>query len=646
MLLLPVRERYSTGCAAFALLAYYALTATHDLSLYDSGELALAAVQLGLGHPPGQPLHTLLGFLLAHVPLWTPLFGVALASVLPAALTLVPATSLAQALLGPGAPRAVHRMVPWLIALGALHSVLWEPATRVEVYALSTFFAVWAVARLASSELSAKHVFAAGVALGLSASANPMVALCIGLAVAPALLLASTRKQLPARAIPAALFGGVLGLLPYVYLFVITQRDDVMIWGAPRDAASLWHYLTLQDYKTNHALTLPLWLSHFVAWFPWATRHGLLPLLALGLAGHAELGPRSTLGRSAGPLTLVLLVAQISFNVVWNLEVPDYAGYMASALWLLLSGSAAYAAHVLLSGRRFAAAFVSGALIVSALVTAPHVFARTRPADHLARALAEQALREAPRNAIVIAELDYLAGSLFYLQEAEHARPDVVVLAYGLGSSRWHWERIFRRHRDLVPIPLAGPGGKPARVRRLIDANHTRPVLLERASMAAELGLAVCPGGLYLRTREACSSAMAPSPAVPALLARTLGTLHQGSPGADAAIAQIAFALGESAWHLDHPRSAYAAFLSGVPRELWPRDAAHVPDELAKLPVLRAPLPAFERSAALGDPARNLFVVGMMLEAVGRHDEALAMVRAAADTGLPEALALLQPPTK
>ncbi|HEX2678288.1 MAG TPA: DUF2723 domain-containing protein, partial [Polyangiales bacterium] len=150
MLFLPLRERYSTGCAAFALLAYYALTATHDLSLYDSGELALAAVQLGLGHPPGQPLHTLLGFALAHLPLWTPLFGVALASALPAALTLVPATSLAQSLLGADAPRAVLRLLPWVIALGALGSVLWEPATRVEVYALSTFFAVWAVARLAA----------------------------------------------------------------------------------------------------------------------------------------------------------------------------------------------------------------------------------------------------------------------------------------------------------------------------------------------------------------------------------------------------------------------------------------------------------------------------------------------------------------
>jgi hypothetical protein len=428
--------------------------------------------------------------------------------------------------------------------------------------------------------------------------------------------------------------------LPYAYLFVVTQRSDVMIWGAPRDAASLWHYLTLQDYKTNHALTLPMWLSHFVAWFPWAALHGLLPLLALGLAGHAELGSRTTLGRITGPLVLALLVAQVSFNVVWNLEVPDYAGYVASALWLLLSGAAAYIAHVLLSGKRFAAAIVTAALVVSALFTAPHVFARTRPADHLARALAEQALREAPANAIVIAELDYLAGSLFYLQEAEHERPDVVVLAYGLGSSRWHWEQIFRRHRDLVPIPLAGPGGKPARVRRLLDANRVRPVLVERTSMASELGLAVCAGGLYLRTGDACGTPSAPNPAVPALLARTLGTLRDGSPGADGAIAQIAFGLGESAWHLGHPRSAYTAFLSGVPRELLPRTAAHMPDALSTLPALRAPLPAFERSAALGDPARNLFVVGMMLEAAGSHDEAVAMVRAAADAGLPEALAL------
>lgn len=85
-LFVPLAAVRSTWLATLALFIVYALTMARDLSLYDSGELALAAVVLGLGHPPGQPLYTLLGFALSKVPLWSPLIGVVLASVIPARL--------------------------------------------------------------------------------------------------------------------------------------------------------------------------------------------------------------------------------------------------------------------------------------------------------------------------------------------------------------------------------------------------------------------------------------------------------------------------------------------------------------------------------------------------------------------------------
>ncbi len=79
---LPLRAPRSTWLATSCLALYYVASMARDLSLYDSGELALAAVQLGLAHPPGQPLHTLLGFVLSRLPLVAPITGVALLSLL------------------------------------------------------------------------------------------------------------------------------------------------------------------------------------------------------------------------------------------------------------------------------------------------------------------------------------------------------------------------------------------------------------------------------------------------------------------------------------------------------------------------------------------------------------------------------------
>jgi hypothetical protein len=632
---LPLCERGAAVWATLALFAYYAASMARDLSLYDSGELALAAVQLGLGHPPGQPLHTLLGFCLSRLPGLAPLVGVGLGSALPAALTLLPATSLAQGLLGQGHSRTASRAVPWLLAALGMHPTLWEPATRVEVYALATFFAVWAAARLQSAGPAV--TLQAGIALGLAASANPMVALCMGLALAPGLLLRVFREPASMRALAGAVGGGLVGLLPYAYVAIAARRSDVMVWGAPRDAASLWRYLSLRDYAQNQQLGFPDFIRHLLAWFGWATEHGLLALILLGLGAWIARGSQSGIGRLACPLSLGLLVSVVSFNVVWDLDVPDYNGYTASAIWLLSAGAVAAAAELWATRYAKAGAVLAAGLALSAMLSPPAVFARTRHRDRLGRELAEQVLREAPPRAIVVSLTDGFAGSLFYLQEAERQRPDAVVLAYGLADSSWHWERLYRMHPDLTAISLWGPGGKPGRVRRFLDANPGRSVLIESASIAAELGLSACAGGLYLRAREACGSGRGETFDAPGLLSRNLRALGEGSPSAAGAIALTAFQLGVSLWRIDRPEAAYAALLSGVPLRSQPA-AAPNPEQLRHAAPLRGRLPAWQRGAALGDPARNLFVAALLCKAAGLEETAAELGRGAATLGLPEAL--------
>jgi len=61
---------------------------------------------------------------------------------------------------------------------------------------------------------------------------------------------------------------------------------------------------------------------------------------------------------------------------------------------------------------------------------------------------------------------------------------------------------------------------------------------------------------------------------------------------------------------------------------------------LRNLPALISLLPAWQRTAALGDPARNLFVAGAMLNVAGEPAAGAAYLRAAARAELPEALAL------
>ena len=640
---LQLWEPRSAWLATLALAAVYFATMARDLSLYDSGELALAAVQLGLAHPPGQPLHTLLGHLASALPGLPKLVSVNLVSVVPGALTLLPATSLAQALLGASSSRSAQCYVPWLLGVCALHGALWEPATRVEVYSLANFFAVWAAARVTTApreSASAWELATPALALGLCASVNPMIALCTGSALAPAVIARVWKGELTRSALWVALVAGFAGLLPYAYVPWVAQKASVMVWGAPHDPASAVRYFTLRDYAANQGIELRVWLAHLVEFFFGCVRRLLFVVIVFGIVGHVRFRGRSRLGAVAAPLHLLLTVGVVSSNVVWHLDIPDYDGYVASSLWLVLAGLPVLCVELLEEKRRVAAVLLVAAAVVSSLMAEPVVWSRTRHRDHLARSLAQRVLDQAPPRAIVIAEVDHLAGSLFYLQEAEHARPDVVVIAYGLASSRWHWEHLYMLHPELASIALVAPGGKSARVRRLMTANPDRAVLIERFGLAGELGLSVCPGEVYLRTGSACSGAQPSDGRLAADMSRWLEELDAGSPGAQDAIAQVSYTIGDALWQMGYPRAAAVMLLAGVPKSLLSSSPV-----FAALPVRGAahvrPEPRWKRAAALGDAARNLYVTSMLLAAHGQTQAAFALLRSAALAGLPEANDLL-----
>ncbi len=623
---MPLRAPGSAWLATSAVALYYVASMARDLSLYDSGELALAAVQLGLAHPPGQPLHTLLGHVFAHVPYLPALVGVNLLSALPGALALVPAASLADQLLGARARPIVVRLVPWFLALFALHPALWEPATRVEVYALATFLCVWSLA----ASFERPSPFAIGLALGLAAAANPVIALITGVAVA--------HRVLQARRWPLAIASGLLALALYAYVPLVANRTDVMVWGAPRDFERALRYFLLRDYALHHGISLRAWATHVADWFVASRDRGLVPWVVIGSIACA------VLGRPSLVLVFALSLAYIALNVVWHVEIPDYDGYLGAGLWVLAAavlaaGLRSYAQPALQRG----SGLLTLITVIATLAAEPNLGQRTRSEDRLARTLAERVLEEAPARAIVIAETDAVTGALFYLQGAERARSDVTVLAYGLASSSWHWEELLRSHRDLAAFELRGPGGRAGRVQRMLAANAARPVLLERFATGRALGLTMCAGGLYLRAGAACSERARPDRAVIGLLARQLAALDDGSPGTSGAIAQLSYGLGEAWWRLGHATAAHDVLLAGVPLRARPARRAGAIEHAPALPLSAAGM-HFTREAALGDPGRNLFLAGAIVGAAGQRELAVAYLEAAAAAGLPEARAAVGAP--
>lgn len=632
------------GCAL--LFMVYVASMSRDLGLFDSAELALVAVQLGLGHPIGQPLHTLLGFVFAHVPLLPPLFGLNLLSAVCGALCVIPAAAIAERLGGDEAATATPAAVLHAALFSAgMHAIVWEPATRIEVYALGAVLTLWSIAHawqaLEAGSPSARRMLAAGAGFGLAACANPYTALIGALSLAPWLLTALLRRELSWRALSGAAVGGILGLAPYAYVPWVSQRRGVLIWGAPTNKAALVHYFSGADFQHNRSITAHEWLAHMLSWFGWSAQQWLLLVLLVGAGGYLA-GER--LQRALLPaLALLLTVALIGSNLVFSPDVPDYFGYLLLPVWLCSAGAAAFAALIGTRARRSISYLMLAVLVLSSLLSSPSWFARTRARDHFAREFASAALRAAPQRAIVVAQTDQLVAAALYLQLVEHERPDVVILAAGLANSSWYWEQLFARHGDLRSIPLRGPGGRDGRMRRLFDANPERAVLFEYLELARDTQMTACNGGYLLRSGSACAVARAPDMTPARLFRRSLATVGSGSPSSVSAIAMASFALGQALFELGERDASVEMLLSGVPQALQPSGVtANPPAQPSPASQQRLLVPEWRRSAALGDPARNLFFAGLISAQAGRSQLAAALVAHAAADGLPEAIDLLE----
>jgi len=627
---LPVQSRLITAASAGALFVFYVITMCRGLSMYDSPELAMVAEQLGLGHPFGQPLHTILGALVSRLPGIDPLFALNGLSALFGALTVIPASSFAETLVrpGPDCPDGDVRFVAPTIALIGMHPALWEPSTRIEVYPIAVFFALWAAARFASAILDedqrARPYFATGLALGLAASANVVCALGVALAMTPRLLIGIVREEIPRRALRTLIGGGLLGLAAYAYVLLVSRRTDVVVWGAPTDLESIRHYFTAADFASKGVNSWAAWWSHVVELFVWSLGNGLLALLVAGFVGYALYARKRGLGRFFYNATSVFFVAFIARNGVFAPDVLDYNGYLAIPAWLAAAGLGLVLAY--LGEHRAAwAPVVFAALLLFVMVVPPAPFQRSRHRDTFSSDIAREALRAAPRDAVLIVERDHWIGPIWYLQEQRGMRPDVTVLAFGLASSSWYWDLLYRRHPDLAPFELRGPGGRDARVRRFLNANPNRPIQVSRTALADRLAMRSCPSEWMLDVRSRCGDT-AHEPELARYASVALAELQDGSPGTDGLIALVTLDRGHDLYSQGFPRVAIATLLAGVPR-LDGIDADSFTTVPSRIPSMRRPEPLYAPPVALGHPAQNLHYASEIAEATG----ATALARYLAD---------------
>jgi len=493
------------------LLALYLATAAPDLTFWDASELVTAAQTLGIPHPPGTPLWVLLG----HVA------SVVFSSAGPArAITLLSvwASALAGGLGAAMATRWIgtRGAVAAAVSAGAMMSV-WNNATETEVYAVAL---LCSVALLAAGERAGRHdatdaqrarwrtllVFIAALAVPLHLSV--LVAL-------PAAVVLAWRGRRPSpREIGASVAVAALGLSAVAVLPFLAGREPLLDSGHPVTLAALLDVLRRTQYEVAGLWprVAPLWLQvgNVFEWADWQVAYGFHPdprpswtrtpltvawvwLAALGL--HALWRHEVRVGRA---MMVLLLSGTIGVALWLNMRVGpsfgvgvmppdamhearerDYFFVLAFWGWGLCAG-AGMAAIATRLARRVPRVFASLPLVLAAvpLVANQRVMDRTRePMATMPRTVARLLLESVPVNGVLYTAGDNDSFPLWYLQQVEAVRTDVLVVTVPLLGARWYRHELARRHELLPSSAVDGWPGLGA----VLHASARRASLASRA---------------------------------------------------------------------------------------------------------------------------------------------------------------------
>jgi hypothetical protein len=514
------RWRWLSAIAVFAVaFPVYLRTLAPSLPTGDSGELITAAAVLGIAHPPGYPLFTMLGHLFTFLP-----FGsVAMRVNLMSAFFHVSAAALIGLCvfrLIEGQRRSEERgaLVPWQAATAAVvaglalafSSAFWLYGVVAEVFAMNSLFAALLLLILFEWERRPERVwvfwiFALGC--GLAASNHHTIVL-----LAPAfltLLVSGARRLFPMRRgrlsnpyglqvwhllVAAALV--LVGLLPYVYLPLAARADPPLNWGDPQSWERFRCHVLRCDYGTfsltaGDAPQRGDRLEHVALlaryWF-----HAFTPFgYALAAAGTWWLARRRWVEGLA--LTLALLFTGPAFVAFANpyfdndilRGVLERFYILPSSLFAILVGLGAYQVicwardGIPRVGRLAAPVAAAGLLVIPVGAAAAHLPAIDQSENLVDHNFAVDLLGSLDRDALLLMRGDVVTMAVEYAQYVEGMRPDVVAMDMEKLKLPGYVRQMRRQHPHIT-IPFDQyDEGYTASMRLLIDAElPNRPVYM------------------------------------------------------------------------------------------------------------------------------------------------------------------------
>ncbi len=449
----------AAGLMAFVL---YVRTLAPGVLAADAGEFQLVSDVLGIAHPPGYPLYTMLGKLATLIPWGDPAWRVNLLSALFSASTVVVVVRSVR--------RRTGSAAMGLLSAGALaiSTTFWVQATTANVRSLTALFTALLFALLLrwEEDRTPRRLGAVGICFGLAVGHHASLA-PFALPIAAFVLACDPSLVRKPKQWGVALAGFAVSFLVLLYLPVRSLMgpafdpapirsisDFIAHVTASGFGGDMFYYSSLPDVWPRVQIWAQILRLEFGVWL----------LAAMGVASVVLIAKR----RGLAVLLLGCLVVNTALAVTYRApQTTEYLmpSYVCLAM-VLGFGLAALRSLVAKSWANSLGAVVVAGLAVAVLWNgaANYPSLAALHDDSSTHDRAETLLCEAPQDALILANWHW-ATPLWYLQQVEGMRPDVLV------------EYVY---------PEGSTPNEDVWLRRVGDGLSTRPVIVTNRFYAYE----------------------------------------------------------------------------------------------------------------------------------------------------------------
>jgi hypothetical protein len=528
------RDWWAGAGAALLAAAIYFPTVLRSYGFIDKGEMAAAAATLGIPHPTGYPALTLLGHVATLLSPARPVYTLNVLAALLAAGGVGLMVMLFGRLVGSSRLAAVAAVITGLTTLW------WSQATGFEAYALHALFLpllcvlfLRFVDRLGQPDKAAwprGAVFA--FVLGLSFTNHSSTIM-----LAPAFLFLYARaaglrpeslRRLLTLAPPF-----LLGLTPYLWMYLRAKQQPALNWGDPSTLPRLWQHISGAQFQYTLFLEKRVFAQQTL--YFWNTLVGDSAWVGLVLAAAGAVYAFRT-KRDVAVWALLLFLGCVvaaglhDINEIQPYYLLAYVSYGAFLAWGLVWASSRF-------GTRLTIVAGAGLALFNGV---RHFSPMDESGNYMVEDLTQNMIGGLPANAVVISNhWDYWTAGALYAQEVDGLRKDVVLLDVELLRSAWYLDQLTRRHPQLMEAagesvqsfqtwiqklernPRLPPAevdaywnGYFGMIRRIIEGNFDRRpfFVTEGVDQRIGVGLERLPVGLAAQLSRTRPAALPPMP--------------------------------------------------------------------------------------------------------------------------------------